>query len=65
MGNLLGYIQLLGVRVPLPVHVKIIVVFGFEHNNYNQGDLIMYYVYKTTNVVNNKIYVGVHKSDSI
>ena len=25
----------------------------------------MYYVYKTTNIVNNKIYVGVHKSDNI
>ena len=25
----------------------------------------MYYVYKTTNMVNNKIYVGVHKSDNI
>ena len=25
----------------------------------------MYYVYKTTNIVNNKIYIGVHKSDSI
>ncbi len=25
----------------------------------------MYYVYKITNIVNNKIYIGVHKSDSI
>lgn len=25
----------------------------------------MYYVYKTTNTVNNKIYIGVHKSDNI
>ena len=25
----------------------------------------MYYVYKTTNIANNKIYVGVHKSDNI
>ena len=25
----------------------------------------MYYVYKTTNSVNNKIYIGVHKSDNI
>jgi len=25
----------------------------------------MYYVYKTTNIVNNKIYIGVHISNNI
>jgi len=25
----------------------------------------MYYIYKTTNLVNNKIYIGIHKSDNI
>ena len=27
--------------------------------------IIMYIVYKTTNIVNNMIYIGVHKTDNL